>query len=137
MGRIGKLKREAIQEANKRVLGIIKEDNEIEDIIDKALDLESKADYLESDIDDFNDELERYVDKMKVGDGSIKDDDLEYALDQSVNAAGNVDDAEDNLYDVQSELEEYMDDEEEDEDVPVGGSGMDVHLRGGGSMGAL
>jgi len=137
MGRLDKLKRQAIQEANERVLGIIKEDDELEDIIDKARDLEYQADYLESDIYDFSDELERYIDGVKKDDGSVQDDRLDFALDHAGRAIGSADDAKNDLYDVQFELEEYMDGEE-DEDTPVGKSDMDKHLRDkDGGMGSL
>ena len=140
MGRLDKLKRESMLEANKRVLGIIKEDDELEHMIDKAGDLESQADYLEGDIYEFSDELERYIDDVKKEDGSVQDDRLGFALDHAGKAIESADDAKDSLYDVQFELEEYQDDEEEGEkkDIPVGKSDMDKHLRGKeGGMGVL
>jgi chromosome segregation ATPase len=139
MGRLDKLKRESMEEANKRVLGIVKEDDEIEDIINKVRDLESQADYLENDIEDFSDELEIYVDGVKKEGGSIEDDHLDFALDYVGKSIENADDAERNLYDAKYELEEYIDkQEEDDEDIPVGKSDMDKHLRGKeGGMGVL
>ena len=51
MGRIERQKRQLIEEANKRNLGLIKEDKELRAMGDKLSSLEGEAKYLEDDIE--------------------------------------------------------------------------------------
>lgn len=141
MGRIEKLKREAILEANQRVLGIIKEDfEEVSKFIDRAHELEYDADTLEYNIEELEDDFDHHLNTMEDDKDDDYDVDLVDALDYLGQATKAADDAEGDLSMAQYSMEEFLDkqDEEEDEDTPVGKSDMDKHLRDkDGGMGSL
>jgi len=141
MGRIEKLKREAILEANQRVLGIIKEDSEeMSKFIDRAHDLEYDADTLEYGIEELEDDFDQHLNTIGVNHEDEDDFDLVDALDYLGQATKAADDAEGDLSMAQYHMDEFLDkqDEEDDEDVPVGRSDMDKHLRDkDGGMGGL
>jgi len=139
MGRLDKLKRQAILEANQRVLGIIKEDfEEVSKFIDRAYELEYDADALEYNIEELEDDVDHHLNTME-GDEDDYDEDLVDALDYLGQATKAADDAEGDLSLAQYSMEEFLDkqDEEDDEDVPVGKSDMDKHLRSGKGLGGL
>ena len=141
MGRLDKLKRQAILEANQRVLGIIKEDfEEVSKFIDRAHELEFDADSLESEIEELEDDVDHHLNTMEDDEDDDYDEDLVDALDYLGQATKAADDAEGDLSLAQYSMEEFLDkqDEEDDEDVPVGRSDMDKHLRDkDGGMGVL
>ncbi len=130
MGRIERQKRQLIEEANKRVLGIIKEDSEeMSKFIDRAHDLEYDADTLEYNIGELEDDFDHYLNTIGVD--HEDDDDLVQAHDYLGQANQAADDAEGDLSLVQYHMEEFLDkqDEEDDEDVPVGKSDIDKQIR--------
>ena len=140
MGRLDKLKRQAMEEANKRVLGIIKEDfEEMSKFIDRAHDLEYDADTLEYGIEELEDDFDQHLNTMEDDKDDDYDVDLVDALDYLGQATKAADDAEGDLSMAQYSMEEFLDkqDEEDDKDITVGKSDMDKHLRSDKGIGGL
>lgn len=138
MGRIERQKRQLIEEANKRNLGIIKEDDELRAMGDKLSSLEGEARGIEGDIEDVAYDLH-----AKLDDDYEDDDTPEELLDiySRINHAYELaDETGDELDTASYDIDDYLLDldDEEDDDVPVGKSGMDKHLRDkDGGMGGL
>jgi seryl-tRNA synthetase len=139
MGRIEKMKRLIIEESNKRNLGIIKEDDELRYMGDKLSSLEGEARGIEGDIEDVAYDLH-----AKLDDDYEDDDDTPEELmdiySRVHHAYELANDTGDELDTVSYDIDDYLldlDDEEED-DIPVGKSDMDKHLRDkDGRMGSL
>ena len=139
MGRIERQKRKLIEEANKINLGLIKEDEELRAMGDKLSSLETDAEDLEDNIDDVAWKLD---DKL-YGDYEDEDDIPEELVDiysKVQHAYELANDLGSELNDASYDIDDYLldlDDEEED-DIPVGKSDMDKHLRDkDGRMGSL
>ena len=139
MGRLDKLKRQAILEANQRVLGIIKEDN-VEDLLGIQDDIDDGVRELENvwNLDDAATQIDHYKEdhdeeeNENLEDAMWKLEDAHDKIERAKDAAGHAADL------IQDEIDEIEGGEEEEEkDVPVGDSDMDKYLRGGGSMGGL
>jgi len=139
MGRLDKLKREAMLEANQRVLGIIKEDK-VEDLLGIQDDIDDGVRELDHvwNLDDAADQLDKYIvsnDQEKnenLDDAMWKLDDAQTAIRDAKSAA---EDASDIIQDEMDNIE--MSEEDEEKDVPVGKSDMDKHLRSGKGLGGL
>ena len=160
MGRLDKLKRQAMQEANKRVLGIIKE--ETDPYADKRYDPDS----------------DEWVGKEKKEEKEISGlvSDLKYIMDDIINRSSTLEDykrreIEDDIQSLDHKIAvlwekvQYYDKGEErryddrknygiddesryddrnyqygnhpDDDIPVGKGGMDTYLRSDRGMGGL
>ncbi len=140
MGRLDKLKRQAILEANQRVLGIIKEDK-VEDLLGIQDDIDDGVKELENmwNLDD----AEVQIDQYKEAHDEEENENLEDAMWKLDDAHGRIRDAKDDAEDaadfIQDEIDEIEGGEEEEEkDIPVGKSDMDKHLRDkDGGMGVL
>lgn len=140
MGRLDKLKRQAILEANQRVLGIIKEDK-VEDLLGIQDDIDDGVKELENmwNLDD----AEVQIDQYKEAHDEEENENLEDAMWKLDDAHGRIRDAKDAAEDaadlIQDEIDEIEDGEEEEEkDIPVGNSDMDKYLRSkDGGMGTL
>ena len=140
MGRLDKLKRQAILEANQRVLGIIKEDK-VEDLLGIQDDIDDGVKELENmwNLDD----AEVQIDHYKEAHDEEENENLEDAMWKLDDAHGRISDAKDDAKDaadfIQDEIDEIEGGEEEEEkDIPVGNSDMDKHLRSkDGGMGVL
>ena len=140
MGRLDKLKRQAILEANQRVLGIIKEDK-VEDLLGIQDDINDGVKELENmwNLDD----AEVQIDHYKEAHDEEENENLEDAMWKLDGAHGRIRDAKDDAEDaadlIQDEIDEIEGGEEEEEkDIPVGRSDMDKHLRSkDGGMGVL
>jgi hypothetical protein len=140
MGRLDKLKREAMLEANKRVLGIVTEDK-IEDLLGIQDDIDDGIKELDNvwNLDDAADQLDKYMEandeeeNENLDDVMWKLDDARKYIDTAKDAAGHAADI------IQDEMEVIEGGEEEEEkDIPVGKSDMDKHLRSKeGGMGVL
>jgi predicted nucleic acid-binding Zn-ribbon protein len=74
MGRISKIKRQLIEEANKRNLGLIKEDKELRAMGDKLSSLEGEAKYLEDDIENVAYDLNAKLDDDYEDDNDIPEE---------------------------------------------------------------
>ena len=139
MGRIEKMKRLIIEESNKRNLGIIKEDEVLQGIA-------TELSYLEGDVTDLEDKIEdvAYDLHAKLDDDYEDDNDIpeelmgiyskvQYAYELANETGGEFSDASFDIDDYLLDL-----DDEEENDVPVGKSDMDKHLRDkDGRMGSL
>ena len=139
MGRIEKMKRLIIEESNKRNLGIIKEDEVLQGIA-------TELSYLEGDVTDLEDKIEdvAYDLHAKLDDDYEDDNDIpeelmgiyskvQYAYELANETGGELSDASFDIDDYLLDL-----DDEEENDVPVGKSDMDKHLRDkDGRMGSL
>lgn len=140
MGRLDKLKRESMLEANKRVLGIVTEDK-IEDLLGIQDDIDDGIRELENvwNLDDAADQIDKYMvandeeENENLDDAQWKLDDAQRAIMDAKDAAGHAADI------IQDEMGVIEDGEEEEEkDIPVGKSDMDKHLRSKeGGMGVL
>lgn len=139
MGRIERQKRQLIEEANKRNLYLIKEDEVLQGIA-------TELSYLEDDVTDLEDKIEdvAYDLHAKLDDDYEGEDEPEELVDilakvQHAYELANDTGAE--LNDASFDIDNYLldlDDDEDDEDVPVGKSDMDKHLRDkDGRMGSL
>jgi hypothetical protein len=140
MGRLDKLKRQAIQEANQRVLGIIKEDK-VEDLLGIQDDIDDGIKELENvwNLDDAADELDKYMESHDEEENENLDD-VMWKLDDAQGKISDAKDAAAHAADIiQDEIDEIEGGEEEEEkDIPVGNSDMDKHLRSKeGGMGVL
>ena len=140
MGRLGKLKREAMEEANKRVLGIVKEDK-VEDLLGIQDDIDDGIRELENvwNLDDAADELDKYMESHDEEENENLDD-VMWKLDDAQGKISDAKDAAGHAADIiQDEIDEIEGGEEEEEkDIPVGNSDMDKHLRSkDGGMGVL
>jgi len=140
MGRISKIKRQLIEEANKRNLGLIKEDKELRAMGDKLSSLEGEAKYLEDDIENVAYDLNAKLDDDYEDDNDIPEE-LMDVFSQVQHAHELADETGDELDTASYGIDDYLldlDDDEDDEDVPVGKSDMDKHLRDkDGRMGSL
>tara|TARA_R110000823_G_C15687685_1_gene474995 strand:- start:112 stop:534 length:423 start_codon:yes stop_codon:yes gene_type:complete len=140
MGRIERQKRQLIEESNKRNLGIIKEDDELRYMGDKLSSLEGEARGIEGDIEDVAYDLHAKLDDDYEDDDDTPEEllDIYYRINHSYELADETGDELDTAsYDIDAYLLD-LDDEEDDEDVPVGKSDMDKHLRDkDGRMGSL
>jgi hypothetical protein len=140
MGRISKIKRQLIEEANKRNLGLIKEDKELRAMGDKLSSLEGEAKYLEDDIENVAYDLNAKLDDDYEDDNDIPEE-LMDVFSQVQHAHELADETGDELDTAAYVIDDYLldlDDDEDDEDVPVGKSDMDKHLRDkDGRMGSL
>ena len=140
MGRISKIKRQLIEEANKRNLGLIKEDKELRAMGDKLSSLEGEAKYLEDDIENVAYDLNAKLDDDYEDDNDIPEE-LMDVFSQVQHAHELADETGDELDTAAYVIDDYLldlDDDEDDEDVPVGKSDMDKHLRDKyGRMGSL
>ena len=140
MGRISKIKRQLIEEANKRNLGLIKEDKELRAMGDKLSSLEGEAKYLEDDIENVAYDLNAKLDDDYEDDNDIPEE-LMDVFSQVQHAHELADETGDELDTASYGIDDYLldlDDDEDDEDVPVGKSDMDKHLRDKyGRMGSL
>tara|TARA_R110000824_G_scaffold397447_2_gene600345 strand:- start:321 stop:746 length:426 start_codon:yes stop_codon:yes gene_type:complete len=140
MGRLGKLKREAMEEANKRVLGIIKEDK-VEDLLGIQDDIDDGVRELDNlwNLDDAGDQIDQY----KEAHDEEENENLEDAMWKLDDAHSRISDAKDDAKDaadfIQDEIDEIEGGEEEEEkDIPVGSNDMDKYLRSkDGGMGTL
>ena len=140
MGRLDKLKRQAMLEANQRVLGIIKEDK-VEDLLGIQDDIDDGAKELENvwNLDDAADQIDQY----KEAHDEEENENLEDAMWKLDDAHDRIADAKDAAEDaadiIQDEIDEIEGDEDEEEkDIPVGSNDMDKHLRSkDGGMGTL
>ena len=138
MGRLEKIKRELIEEANKRVLGVIKEDK-VEDLLGIQDDINDGVKELENmwNLDD----AEVQIDHYKEAHDEEENENLEDAMWKLDDAHGRIRDAKDDAEDaadfIQDEIDEIEGGEEE-KDIPVGSNDMDKHLRSkDGGMGVL
>ena len=140
MGRIERQKRQLIEEANKRNLGLIKEDKELRAMGDKLSSLEGEAKYLEDDIENVAYDLNAKLDDDYEDDNDIPEE-LMDVFSQVQHAHELADETGDELDTAAYVIDDYLldlDDDEDDEDVPVGKSDMDKHLRDkDGRMGSL
>jgi len=140
MGRISKIKRQLIEEANKRNLGLIKEDKELRAMGDKLSSLEGEAKYLEDDIENVAYDLNAKLDDDYEDDNDIPEELID-VFSQVQHAHELADETGDELDTASYGIDDYLldlDDDEDDEDVPVGKSDMDKHLRDkDGRMGSL
>jgi len=140
MGRIERQKRQLIEEANKRNLGLIKEDKELRAMGDKLSSLEGEAKYLEDDIENVAYDLNAKLDDDYEDDNDIPEE-LMDVFSQVQHAHELADETGDELDTASYGIDDYLldlDDDEDDEDVPVGKSDMDKHLRDkDGRMGSL
>ena len=140
MGRIERQKRQLIEEANKRNLGLIKEDKELRAMGDKLSSLEGEAKYLEDDIENVAYDLNAKLDDDYEDDNDIPEE-LMDVFSQVQHAHELADETGDELDTAAYVIDDYLldlDDDEDDEDVPVGKSDMDKHLRDKyGRMGSL
>ena len=140
MGRLDKLKRQAILEANQRVLGIIKEDK-VEDLLGIQDDIDDGVRELENvwNLDDAANQIDHYKEDHDEEENENLDDamwKLDAAQSAIRDAKSGADDAADLIQDEIDEIEGGK--EEEEKDVPVGKSDMDKHLRSkDGGMGVL
>ncbi len=140
MGRLDKLKREAMEEANKRVLGIVTEDK-VEDLLGIQDDIDDGVRELENvwNLDDAANQIDHY----KEDHDEEENENLDDAMWKLDDAHGRIRDAKDDAEDaadlIQDEIDEIEGGEEEEEkDVPVGSNDMDKHLRSkDGGMGVL
>ncbi len=140
MGRLEKIKRELIEEANKRVLGVIKEDK-VEDLLGIQDDIDDGVRELDNiwNLDDAEEQIEQYKEEHD----EEENENLEDAMWKLDDAHGRIRDAKDDAEDaadfIQDEIDEIEGGEEEEEkDIPVGNSDMDKHLRSkDGGMGVL
>jgi len=140
MGRLGKLKREAMEEANKRVLGIVTEDK-VEDLLGIQDDIDDGIRELDNvwNLDDAADQIDKYMEahdeeeNENLDDVMWKLDDAHDKIERAKDAAGHASDS------IQDEIDEIEDGEDEEEkDIPVGNSDMDKYLRSKeGGMGVL
>ena len=140
MGRLEKIKRELIEEANKRVLGVIKEDK-VEDLLGIQDDIDDGVRELDNlwNLDDAGDQIDQYKEahdeeeNENLEDAMWKLNDAQSAIRDAKSAA---DDAADIIQDEIDEIEGGED--EEEKDIPVGSNDMDKHLRSkDGGMGVL
>ena len=139
MGRISKIKRQLIEEANKRNLGLIKEDKELRAMGDKLSSLEGEAKYLEDDIENVAYDLNAKLDDDYEDDNDIPEE-LMDVFSQVQHAHELADETGDELDTAAYVIDDYLldlDDDEDDEDVPVGKSDMDKHLRSDKGIGGL
>jgi len=140
MGRLDKLKREAMEEANKRVLGIVTEDK-IGDLLGIQDDIDDGVRELENvwNLDDAADQLDKYMVSNDIEENENLDD-AQWKLDDARKYIDTAKDAAEHAADIiQDEMDNIeMSEEEEEKDIPVGKSDMDKHLRGKeGGMGTL
>ena len=140
MGRLDKLKRQAILEANQRVLGIIKEDK-VEDLLGIQDDIDDGVRELENvwNLDDAANQIDHYKEDHDEEENENLDDAM-WKLDAAQSAIRDAKSGADDAADlIQDEIDEIEGGEEEEEkDVPVGRSDMDKHLRSkDGGMGVL
>ena len=140
MGRLDKLKRQAMVEANQRVLGIIKEDK-VEDLLGIQDDIDDGVRELDNlwNLDDAGDQIDQY----KEAHDEEENENLEDAMWKLDDAHSRISDAKDDAKDaadfIQDEIDEIEGGEEEEEkDIPVGSNDMDKYLRSkDGGMGTL
>ena len=137
MGRLDKLKREAMEEANKRVLGIVTEDK-VEDLLGIQDDIDDGVRELENvwNLDDAANQIDQYKEDHDEEENENLDDamwKLDDALGKISDAKGAADDAADLIQDEIDEIEGG----EEEEDTPVGNDDMDTYLRSNKGMGGL
>ena len=138
MGRIERQKRKLIEEANKRNLGLIKEDEVLQGI-------GNELSYLEGDVMDLEDKIEdvAYDLHAKLDDDYEDDNDIpeelmdiyskvQHAYELANETGGELSDA---SFDIDGYLLDL--DNEEEDDIPVGKSDMDKHLRNDKGMGGL
>ena len=139
MGRLDKLKRQAILEANQRVLGIVTEDK-VEDLLGIQDDIDDGVRELENvwNLDDAANQIDQYKEDHDEEENENLDDamwKLDDALGKISDAKGAADDA---AYLIQDEIDEIEGGEEEEEkDTPVGNDDMDTYLRSNKGMGGL
>tara|TARA_R110000824_G_scaffold171967_1_gene349657 strand:+ start:251 stop:676 length:426 start_codon:yes stop_codon:yes gene_type:complete len=140
MGRLEKIKRELIEAANKRVLGVITEDK-VEDLLGIQDDIDDGVRELSNvwNLDDAAEQLEQYKEEHDEEDNENLEDAmwrLDDAQDALSDAKGAADDAADLIEDEINKIEDGED--EEEKDIPVGSNDMDKHLRSkDGGMGVL
>mgnify|MGYP003632553050 CR=1 FL=1 len=138
MGRIERQKRQLIEESNKRVLGIIKEN--YKEYEDEAYDTTDKIDTLRSDIYDLRGRLE---DEIMDDEENSEDLDLNNATDSLYDAERALGDATFEVDGASSSIENFLsnqdeDDEEDEDDEDDEDNDMDKHLRDrDGGMGSL
>jgi hypothetical protein len=137
MGRITKIKRQLIEEANKRNLGLIKEDEVLQGIA-------TELSYLEGDVTDLEDKIEdvAYDLHAKLDDDYEGEDEPEELVDilaKVQHAYELANDTGNELNDASFDIDNYLLDlDDEEDDIPVGKSDMDKHLRDkDGRMGSL
>jgi hypothetical protein len=151
MGRIERQKRQLIEEANKRVLGIIKEDDGIEDIIDDVVDIGGMQVNIEGKILDVQDKLDAYLDTKE--DPFPGEEEIHDANGYLYSAERGVEDVEDGINKALDSLDGYQemlnkkyednekdndkDDEWKKENDRNREEWMDKHLRSDKGMGGL
>ena len=140
MGRLDKLKREAMEEANKRVLGIVTEDK-TEDLLGIQDDIDDGVRELDNvwNLDDAAEQIDQYKEDHDEEENENLEDAM-WSLDDAQGALKDAKSAAEDAADIiQDEIDKIEDGgDEEEKDVPVGKSDMDKHLRDKeGGMGVL